>query len=105
MIDFFIRMLCEFFHFLITILNGIEYVLIAYIIVGWIIFFGVIKKRDSMLLKIYMVMMAHIEPLLLYIRRFIPPIGFLDLSLLVIFFAIHIIKLLLYSLIRTILGI
>jgi YggT family protein len=81
-------------NFLIAILDCMGYVLMGYIILGWIIFFGVIKNRDSFLLKIYVFLMTKTEPLLSVIRRFIPSVFGLDFSALVVFLALHFVKLL-----------
>ena len=79
-------------RFLISIMDCIEYMLIGYIILGWLVFFGVIKNRDSVFLKIYVFLMTKVEPLLGFIRRFLPPIYGLDFSVLVVFLALHLSK-------------
>lgn len=74
-------------------MDWIGYILIGYIILGWIIFFGIIKNSDSVLLKIYMFLMIKIEPLLAIIRNFVPSVFGLDFSLIVVFFALYLAKL------------
>ena len=80
------------FQILIGIMNFLEYMLIGYIILGWFIFFGAIKNRDGALFRVYVFLMSKIEPLLAYIRRFLPTVAGLDFSPLVIFIALHFAK-------------
>ena len=39
-------------EFLISLMNCIEYILIGYIILGWFIFFGVLKNQEGVLFRI-----------------------------------------------------
>lgn len=82
------------FELLISLMNCIEYILIGYIILGWFVFFGVLKNQESVIFRIYMFLMSKIEPLLGIIRRFLPNIGGLDFSPLVVFVGLHFIKVL-----------
>lgn len=82
------------FEFLISLMNCIEYIMIGYIILGWFIFFGVLKNQESMLFRIYVFLMNKIEPLLGVIRRFLPSVGGLDFSPLVVFIGLHFAKVL-----------
>lgn len=82
--------LLGFLNIIISILDCIQYLLIGYIILGWIMFFGVIKNKDSILLKIYIFLMTKIEPMLSKIRKIVPPIMGFDFSPMVIFFCIYI---------------
>ncbi len=75
-------------------MNCIEYVLIGYIILGWFIFFGVLKNQESVIFRIYIFLMSRIEPLLGLIRRFLPSVAGLDFSPLVVFIGLHFIKVL-----------
>ncbi len=68
-------------------------------------FFGVIKNRDSILLKIYVFLMTKIEPLLSQIRRFLPPVFGLDFSAMVVFFGLYLVKILIIQIALAIGGI
>ncbi len=80
------------FPLLIGIMNFMEYLLMGYIILGWFIFFGVVKDRDGVFFKVYVFLMSKIEPLLAFIRQYLPNIAGLDFSPLVIFVALHFAK-------------
>ncbi len=77
---------------LIGIMNFIEYLLIAYIILGWFVFFGAIKNRDSFFFKVYVFLMSRMEPVLARIRQFLPSVMGFDFSPLVIFLGLHFAK-------------
>ena len=79
-------------NFLIGIMNFLEYLLIGYIILGWFVFFGAIMDRDGVFFKVYVFLMSKIEPLLAYIRRYLPTVAGLDFSPLVIFVGLHFAK-------------
>lgn len=79
---------------LLGVANFLEYLLIGYIILGWFIFFGAVKDRDGVFFRVYVFLMTKIEPLLSVIRRFLPSLGGLDFSPLVVFLALHFVKVL-----------
>ena len=77
---------------LIGIMNFLEYLLMGYIILGWFVFFGAVKDRDGVFFRVYVFLMSKIEPLLTFIRRYLPTVAGLDFSPLVIFVALHFAK-------------
>ncbi len=83
------------FRLLISIIDCIQYLLMGYIILGWVVFFGLVKNREGALIKIYVFLMTKMEPILGLVRRFLPPIAGLDFSALVVFFLTHMLKILL----------
>ncbi|MDR1609453.1 MAG: YggT family protein [Holosporales bacterium] len=85
-----IEILCE-------VIGALEYVLMGYIILGWFVFFGVLKNRDGFLFRVYAFLVSKIEPLLSEIRRVLPPVMGLDLSVLAIFLVLHFVKILLVN--------
>jgi YggT family protein len=85
-------------QFLISVIECLEYILMGYIILGWIVFFGLIKDRNNLLFKVYVFLMTRIEPILLMIRRFVPPLFGLDFSAMVVFFALYFVKILIVQL-------
>lgn len=86
------------YHIITGIINFIETLLIAYIILGWFVFFGAIKDRDGVFFRVYVFLMSRIEPLLSVIRRYLPSVAGLDFSPLVIFVALHIAKVIILKL-------
>jgi YggT family protein len=91
-------------HILISLMKLVEYILIGYIILGWFVFFGVLKSRDSYFFRTYVLLMTKIEPLLTMIRRVLPPFGGLDFSPIVIFFGLYFAKLLVIRIANVLVG-
>lgn len=79
-------------NILIRIMDFLEYLLMGYIILGWFVFFGAIKDRNGVFFRIYVFLMSKIEPLLAYIRQYLPTVAGLDFSPLVIFVGLHFAK-------------
>ncbi len=88
--------------FLISIIEWLEYALMAYIILGWVVFFGLIKNNNSIILKIYVFLLSKIEPVLSRIRRFLPPLFGFDFSPMVIFFGLYLVKIVIIQVVYSI---
>jgi YggT family protein len=70
------------------ILEFYVYVLIASAILSWLVTFNVVNTRNNFVSTMSEILYRLTEPVLAPIRRFIPPFGGLDLSFLVLWFAI-----------------
>jgi YggT family protein len=70
------------------ILEFYVYVLIGSAVLSWLIAFNVVNTRNQFVSTISDILYRLTEPVLAPIRRFIPPFGGLDLSFLVLWFAI-----------------
>ncbi|MFN3214484.1 MAG: YggT family protein [Henriciella sp.] len=75
-------------YFISPILTIYFFLLLAYVILGWLMVGGVVDNRNQTVRSIYQFLFQIIEPVARPIRRFIPPLGNLDLSILVIALAI-----------------
>lgn len=75
-------------YFISPILTLYFFLLLAYVILGWLMMGGVVDNRNQTVRSIYQFLFQIIEPVARPIRRFIPPMGNLDLSILVIALAI-----------------
>jgi len=65
---------------IIQIINLYTYVLLIYIIMTWLISFNIINTSNRLVYSIVEILYKLCEPLLQYIRRFIPNIGSIDIS-------------------------
>lgn len=83
------------FGILMRLINFVEWVFIGYIILGWFVFFGAVANRKGIFFKVYIYLMEKIEPILEIFRRFLPSLGGLDLSAIVVFVLLHMAKVLL----------
>ena len=79
--------------FLFSIINGLLSILIVVLVVSailsWLVAFDVINLRNPAMRQVYFGLQAFIEPLLRPIRRFVPSLGGVDLSFLVLFLIIQ----------------
>ena len=73
-------------------LNFYIYILIASAIFSWLIAFNVINTRSPIVSTIVDVLYRLTEPLLQPIRRFLPSFGGLDLSFIVLWLLIELIR-------------
>ena len=66
-----------------------QWIVIAMIIMSWLINFNVINLYNQVVATIWDVLVRLTEPVLAPIRRIVPPVGGLDLSPIILFFAIY----------------
>lgn len=76
-------------NLLISVLNIYLLILVIWVIASWLQVFGVIDARHPVVRQILSVLNALVEPVVGPIRRVIPAIGGLDLSPLVVIFALY----------------
>ena len=70
------------------ILGFYTWIIIAAVIVSWLTAFNVINQHNNFVRSLMRMLWALTEPVFRPIRRIIPPMGGLDLSPLVVLFAI-----------------
>lgn len=75
-------------YFISPILTIYFIALLVYVVLGWLMIGGVVDNRNSTVRSIYQFLFSIIEPVARPIRRVVPPIGNLDLSILVVALAI-----------------
>lgn len=74
------------------ILSLYAFILIIWIILSWLIAFNVINPHNRFISMVNMALGRLVEPVLRRIRRFIPPVGGIDLSPIVLFIAINFVQ-------------
>jgi len=79
-------------YFISPILQIYFIAILVYVILGWLMIGGVVDNRNQTVRSIYGFLFSIIEPVARPIRLFIPPIGNLDLSVLIILLAIPFIR-------------
>ena len=75
-------------YFISPILQIYFIALLVYVILGWLMIGGVVDNQNPTVRSVYGFLYSIIEPVARPIRRFLPPMGNLDLSILVIALAI-----------------
>jgi len=58
--------------------------LLVYVVLSWLLVMGVVDRRNPMPMQIYNFLGSTFEPLLRPLRRLIPPINGIDLSILLL---------------------
>ena len=76
------------FEIIRAILGLISLVLIVYVVISWLYAFDVVSRRNQILGSIWEFCRAVIDPLVRPLRRLIPPIAGVDLSVMVLLLAI-----------------
>jgi len=73
---------------ILTILEIVKWVFIIMIIMSWLINFNIINTRNQFVEAVWRIVNQVTEPILRPIRRFVPPLGGLDLSPIIVFLVI-----------------
>jgi YggT family protein len=63
-----------------AVLDLLRYLLFAYIILGWLEAFEIINRYNKLVYGIHNFLFRILEPILSRIRRFLPDLGGIDLS-------------------------
>ena len=75
-----------------TVVDLYIYCLIALVISSWLVAFGVLNMYNPIVNRILVFLEAITDPVLRYIRRVIPTIGGLDLSVVVLLLGIQFLR-------------
>ena len=77
---------------LIQIINLFQLILVIYIIGTWLINFNVINSNNRFVYTVMEAMYRLCEPSLNFVRKYLPSFGSIDLSPIVVYFALWFIK-------------
>lgn len=83
---------------LIRILDIYLWTVIAAVIASWLVVFGVLNMRNRFVYKAINFLNAVTGPPILFLRKYIPPIGGIDLTPMVLIFGIYLAQGFLFSL-------
>ena len=82
----------RFLDFIDWLLGFYVFILIVAAVVSWLVAFSVINIRNDVVKQVLYTLKVLTEPALRPIRRFVPPVGGLDLSFLVLFVLIQLVR-------------
>lgn len=85
------------FQILMLILDVVWFIMIAHIIMSWLISFQVLNLRQPLVAQLWYGLNRLLEPIYAPIRRFLPPMGGLDLAPLVALIAIYALRVILVN--------
>ncbi|MGH1367980.1 MAG: YggT family protein [Maritimibacter sp.] len=80
---------------LFVLTNIIWYIVLAYVIMSWLVNFQVVNLRQPLVAQIWSTLNRLVEPMFRPIRRFMPNLGALDISPLVVIFILMAIRIVL----------
>jgi YggT family protein len=80
------------FTVLIKIVDLYQFFLIIYVVLGWLEVFNVVNRYNRFVYGIHTILFRLIEPVLTPIRRFLPDMGGIDFSPLVLIFGLYFIQ-------------
>lgn len=80
------------------LLQVVWYVILAHVIMSWLINFQVLNLRQPLVYKLWALLNRALEPIYAPIRRILPATPGLDLTPLVVFFIIILLRRLMFSL-------
>ena len=75
-----------------TILALVIVVLIVFVVISWLYAFDIVSRRNGFVSSIYEFCRRVTDPILRPLRRFIPPIAGVDLSVLVLLLVIQLLR-------------
>ncbi len=75
-----------------TIVDLYEFVIILAVVASWLIAFGVLSTRNELARSLINLLDALTEPVFRQVRRVLPAIGGLDLSPIVVFILLEVIR-------------
>ncbi|MEM1352784.1 MAG: YggT family protein [Pseudomonadota bacterium] len=83
------------FQILMLLLNVLWFFIIAHVIMSWLINFQVLNTRQQLVAQIWYGLNRLLEPIYGPIRRFLPPMGGIDLAPLVALLAVAALRIIL----------
>jgi YggT family protein len=83
---------------LIKLLDIYLWTVIVAVMASWLIVFGVLNMKNRYVYRICTFLNEVTRPPILFLRRFIPPIGGIDITPMILIFAITALQALLYGL-------
>jgi len=74
---------------LLLALDAYFWIIIATVVVSWLVVFDVLNTRNKWVYKLCQLLNAVTNPLVLRLRKIIPPLGGVDITPMVIIFGIY----------------
>lgn len=72
-----------------SIVSIVLFILIASAIMSWLIAFGLLNMNNQFVATVYSTLQRLTEPMLRPIRRFVPPMGGLDISFIILILGLY----------------
>lgn len=79
-------------NLLIFALDVYLWVIVATVIVSWLVMFDVLNTRNKYVYKFYVLINRATEPVISRIRRYVPVLGGIDISPMILIFGIYLLQ-------------
>lgn len=79
-------------HILMTLLNIYLWLIIFTVIVSWLVAFDVLNTRNRWVYKMCEILNRLTNPVVQRVRRYVPPLGGIDITPMVIIFGIYLLQ-------------
>ena len=93
------------FATLLLVLNFYQWIVIAAVIVSWLVNFQIINTQNRVVYSLLEVLYKMTEPVFGFIRRFLPNMGGLDLSPIIVLFGIFFLQTFIASTLMPMVGV
>ena len=77
---------------LVKLINAYFWVIIAAVVMSWLIAFNVVNLNNNLVRQVYRLLNRLTEPVLAPIRRFLPDLGGIDISPIILIFALQFVQ-------------
>jgi len=77
---------------IVQIINLLQFLLIIYIVLSWLINFNILNTNNRFVFSLMDALYRICEPILNYVRKFLPTFGSIDLSPIVVYLGLWFIK-------------
>jgi YggT family protein len=85
-------MLAPFIEVILMLLSFVWWVIIASVVASWLVAFGVVNTRNDVVYRILDILNRVTDPIFRPIRRFVPPMGGLDLAPMIVLLIIYVVQ-------------
>lgn len=83
-------------QFLLFLLNIYFYIIVIEVVVSWLLVFEVINVRNPQAQNLVRLLRKLTDPVMVPIRKYVPPIGGIDISPIIVIFLIFVLQNLIY---------
>ena len=87
-----------------TVIDLYIFVIIAAVIASWLVAFGVLNMTNPLARQLVQILDALTEPVFRRVRRFVPPMGGLDLSPIIVWIVLMVIRIFIDNLFAYLMG-
>ena len=85
------------FQILMLLLNIAYFIVIAHVVMSWLINFQVLNLRQPLVAQIWDGLNRILDPVYSRVRRFVPPMGGLDLAPLIVLIGVAVLRIILIN--------